>query len=155
MKKHKETKEERAEHNRKIGETNSKLKPDIIEKLKEMYKLDASQKEMACYLEVCEETICHWKKKHPLLFQSLELMRNEPILTARRTIVKAVATETPTAFKYLERKARKEFLEEQKIIVETDDEERGGDVKAAVEAFEQSMRKILTTKKDEQKTDKE
>ena len=154
MTKPKLTQKQRKEINEKIAKGVSKLDEDNIKKLEELFKLDASQKEMACYLEVTENTITNWRKKHVELFGRLELLRNSPILTARRTVIKAIETETPTAFRYLERKARKEFLEEQKIIVEKDDADVGGDVKAAVEAFEQSMRKILTTKKDEQENDK-
>jgi len=94
--------------NKHIGEGVSKLTPENIQKLEQVYSLDASIGEVASYLDVSTQTIYNWEKKNPKLFDKLYRLAEKPVLKARQTVVKAL--EDPNhAFKYLEKKRRKEF----------------------------------------------
>lgn len=116
----------RQQINKKIGEGNSKLKPDRLKKLEEAFALDCSIAEACYYADITEATYYNWKKKKPKIFERLEALRNRPVLIARKTVVDALKTDSDIALKYLERKRKKEFSlrqeldnsGEQKIIIE-------------------------------------
>lgn len=95
--------------NRNIGKGVCKLDDEAIKKLREIYALDASMKEVAYYIGVSIPTIYNWKKENKELFNELERIREEPVYLARETIVQGLRKDPNLAMKYLEKKRRKEF----------------------------------------------
>lgn len=115
----------------------SKLTPDNIKKLEEIYALDASMREIAYYLDVGLQTIYNWKEKNPKLFERLERIRQRPVLRARNTFV-ANLDQLDAAIKYLKSKRKEEFSEraETKSTVDVTvaiDEERKKQIADALE----------------------
>lgn len=98
----------RAVINKHISEALCKLTPDATQKLEQMYSMDSSIKEIAYYLDVSAQTIYNWKEKNPELFDKLERLRERPVLKARQTVIKSL-DDPNHAFRYLEKKAKKEF----------------------------------------------
>lgn len=104
-----------------LGGRPSELTSEAVSKLKEAFSYDCSVVEICRYVGISRQTFYNWKEKNPELFDSLEEMRAEPLLRARKTVVEALGTNTDAAFKYLERKS-KEFIPQLKTeqhIVET------------------------------------
>lgn len=87
---------------------NTKLTDEVRVKIKEVASLDGTIEEMAYYCGVSRQTIYNWFEKEPELFDEVERLRQRPVLKARQTIVKAL-DDPNHAFKYIERKRRKEF----------------------------------------------
>lgn len=81
---------------------------DARRKIEEAAAIDASIEEICFYADIHKDTFYEWMKKEPEFSDRIDALRNRPIMKARQTIVKAL--ENPDhAFKYLEKKRRKEF----------------------------------------------
>ena len=95
----------------------TKLTDEVRRKIEEVAALDGSVEEMAYYSGVHRTTLYNWLQEDKDFFDRIQELRERPILKARQTVVKHL--EDPNnAFKYLEKKRRKEFG--QNIDVTTD-----------------------------------
>ena len=81
---------------------------EVIRKIEEVAALDGSVEEMAYYAGIHRDTLYAWLKDDPELSDRIGALRQRPILKARQTITKAL-DDPNHAFKYLEKKRRKEF----------------------------------------------
>lgn len=108
---------------KKISDTMNQLDDKAIAKLEQVYSLDASIGEICCELDITSQTLRNWRKKNPDLFVKLDRLRENMVLKARNTIQTAIQDkENPQhAFKYVERKRRKEFGTALDVAVESDD----------------------------------
>ncbi len=97
--------------NRKISKTMCKLDDKAIAKLEQVFSLDASIAEICFFLDITPQTLRNWRKKKPKLFANLERQRERMVLKARETIGSAIGDKKNPqhAFKYVEKKRRKEF----------------------------------------------
>ena len=82
--------------------------PEIIRKIEEVAALDGSIEEMAYYAGIHRATLYRWMEQDEELRDRIQELREIPILKARQTIVKALQN-PEHAFKYVEKKRRKEF----------------------------------------------
>jgi len=121
--------------NDNISKGVSKLTPENIQKLEQVYSLDASIGEVASYLDVSVQTIYNWEEKNPKLFEKLYRLKEKPILLARQTVVKRLSENYNNAVDYLKRKRRKEFGDNTDINLQ-------GEVKIL---FDQSFNKNAKT----------
>lgn len=81
---------------------------EVIRKIEEVAALDGSVAEMAYYAGVHVDTVYAHLKEDKEFSDRINALRERPILKARQTIVKSL--EDPNhAFKYLEKKRKKEF----------------------------------------------
>lgn len=87
---------------------NTKLTEEVRRKIEEAAALDASMEEIAFYAGVHRATLYQWVADDKELHDRIQELRERPILKARQTITKAL-DDPNHAFKYLERKKRKEF----------------------------------------------
>ena len=95
-----------------------KMTPEVIKKLEEVFAIDGSIEEACYYADISIQTYYNLVKKNPELLEGFERLRNKPILKARNTIV-ASLNDPNHAFKYVEKKRRKEFgNEEQQVKVD-------------------------------------
>lgn len=86
----------------------TKLDDEVRRKIEEAAALDASVEEIAFYAGVHRATLHRWLQEDEGLRDRIQELRERPILKARQTITKAL-DDPNYAFKYLERKRRKEF----------------------------------------------
>lgn len=86
----------------------TKLDDEVRRKIEEAAALDASVEEIAFYAGVHRATLHRWLQEDEGLRDRIQELRERPILKARQTITKAL-DDPNYAFKYLERKKRKEF----------------------------------------------
>ena len=86
----------------------TKKTPEIIAKIEEVAALDGSVEEMAYYAGIHRETLYVWMKEDKKLSDRIQELRERPILKARQSIVKSL-DDANHAFRYLEKKKRKEF----------------------------------------------
>jgi hypothetical protein len=80
-----------------------------IKKLEEAFAIGASDKEACFYADISHETLYTYQGKHPEFLERKQALKERPVLLARQTVVKAIETDSDLAFKYLERKRKKEF----------------------------------------------
>ncbi len=81
----------------------------VIAKLEYAFSLDATVKECCLHAEISTDSLYRYFKKYPEFRNRLEALRNNPILKARETVVRALATEPRIAMWYLERQRPAEF----------------------------------------------
>ena len=99
----------RVAKNKKISQSLSKLTPDAIQKLKQVFSFDASVEEICCYLEISIQTFYNWKKKNVKLFEELLLLRERPVLAIRQKVVEHAKESYNNGMDYLTRKKKIEF----------------------------------------------
>lgn len=95
--------------NKKIGEAVSKMTSESINKLETAFSFDCSIDEACLYAGITPPTYYKWLKKNPELVKRFELLRNTPILAARKTVVKKLEESYTNAMDYLSRKRKGEF----------------------------------------------
>lgn len=91
----------------KIGRP-TELTDEVIRKIEEVAALDGTVEEMAFFANVHRATIYRWLKEDKDFSDRIKDLRQRPFLKARQTIVKAL-DDPNHAFKYMERKKKKEF----------------------------------------------
>lgn len=78
----------------------------VLESLRQAFLIGATNLEAAHYAGITEKTLYNYIKKHPDFLQQMEGWKTEPILKAKQTVVKALATDPKNAQWYLEKKAK-------------------------------------------------
>lgn len=96
----------------------TKLTAEVRKKLEEAAALDCTIEEMCFYAGITKPTYYDWTQADPALSARLEELRNEPVLAARTTVIKALKTNPQQANWYLERKRKKEFAERKEVTGE-------------------------------------
>lgn len=81
---------------------------DVIRKIEEAAALDCTIEEMAFFANIHRATLYRWIKEDQELSYRIDELKNTPVLKARQTVVSSL-TNPEHAFKYLERKRKKEF----------------------------------------------
>lgn len=81
----------------------------VLQKLSAAFAIDATIEEACFYADISPATYYLWKLEAPEQFETLERLRNTPILAARETLAKSVKSDPAMALKYLERKRKAEF----------------------------------------------
>jgi hypothetical protein len=97
----------------------TKLTDEIVSKLKEAAGWDCTVEEMALHAGISKATYYVWCEKYPELIDEINRLRENPVLTARQTVVKSLTTDKPMALAYLSRKKRNEFGESVKVDMNT------------------------------------
>lgn len=140
----------REQINRKIAAAVTKMTPEIIAKLKQAFAIDATIEEACSYAEIHTSTYHRWVIKHPELSDEFERLRQRPVLTARTTVVRGLASDTGLAMSYLVRKRPDEFVSKQKIEhegkIQTEDvanEASVDEIKDIVKEAEDNIKKAI------------
>lgn len=92
----------------------SKMTPETVMKLEEVFSLDGTVEEACFYADISRNTYYEWIKDNPALGDRFQALRQRPFLKARQTIVKNL--DTPQyAFEYMKRKKKDEFSERNEL----------------------------------------
>lgn len=81
---------------------------EVNRKIEEAAAIGASIEEIAMYSGVWPSTIYRWMEEDSELKERIKELQERPIMKARQTIVKAL-DDPNHAFKYLEKKKKREF----------------------------------------------
>src|ERR1700680_2868083 len=81
----------------------------VVQKLEQAFAIGASDNEACAYAEISRAAFYEYQKKHPEFLDRKDRLKEQPILRARQTVVKALEVDPNLAFKFLERKRKKEF----------------------------------------------
>jgi hypothetical protein len=80
----------------------------VIQKLEEVWALDGTDAEAAFYAGISPASLSDYLKKHPDVSERKQALSQKPVLKARQAVVKNL-DDPNHAFRYLEKKRRKEF----------------------------------------------
>jgi len=96
-------------HHKKRGRT-TKITPDTLKKIEEVFALGGTDEEACFYAEISEQTLYNYQAKNPEFIERKRQLKFRPILKARRTIIEWL--DNPNYAKwYLERKIKDEAME--------------------------------------------
>lgn len=90
------------------GQIKQKLTAETIRKLEYVFSIDGTVLEACYFAGISQDTFYRWVREFPELSEKFNILRQNPVLKARQAVVGAL--DNPEyAFKYLERKMKKEF----------------------------------------------
>ena len=92
----------------------SKMTPETIGKLEEVFAIDGTVEEACFYANINRDTYYTWIKDNKELSDRFEALRNRPVLKARQAVVKGLDN-FDNGLKYLERKRKLEFSTRQEL----------------------------------------
>jgi hypothetical protein len=93
----------------------TKMTPETVKKLEEAFAIGASDGEACFYADISRETLNNYQNANPQFLDRKNALKERPVLLARQTVIKAIETDHDLAFKFLERKRRKEFATRQEL----------------------------------------
>jgi hypothetical protein len=80
-----------------------------LQKLEEVFALGGSDKEACFYASLSPSSLYNYQAKHPEFLERKELLKEQPVLKARRSVIAAMEKDARLALMYLERKKHDEF----------------------------------------------
>jgi len=86
----------------------TKMTPEVVMKLEQAFAIDASVEEACSFADISRNTFYVWLKENPEYQDRIDELRQRPVLKARQTIVESLK-DPNHAFRYVERKRKKEF----------------------------------------------
>ncbi|MDY0097323.1 MAG: hypothetical protein RBS01_03180 [Candidatus Dojkabacteria bacterium] len=87
----------------------TKLNDLTVKKLEDAFIVGATVLEACFNANISKQTYYNWVEENPELLDRFELLKQSPILKARKTIVKALENDPKIAMRFLERKLKGEF----------------------------------------------
>ncbi|MCK6462869.1 MAG: hypothetical protein L6Q29_03585 [Candidatus Pacebacteria bacterium] len=108
----------REQTNKKISEAmkiSEEEQERIIERMEEAAKWDWTLEEICEYAGVSYSTYHIWTKKNPELNKRIEMLRDDPVRKAKKTVAEKIPESYQNAMDYLKRKRKTEFSERQEL----------------------------------------
>lgn len=87
----------------------TKLDKHTLKKLEEAFGIGASDTEACFYADITPTTLYNYQKENPEFLQRKAALKERPVLLARQSLARGIEKDPNLAFKYLERKRRREF----------------------------------------------
>jgi len=91
-----------------VVEKPAKMDEKTVKKLEEAFSMDCSIKEVCLHANISKQCLYNWMESFPKMKERFDELRATPFLKARQTIIKSL-DDPNHAFKYMERKKKKEF----------------------------------------------
>lgn len=92
------------------------MTPEVLLKLEQAFAVGASDLEACFYADISKSALYNYQNDNPEFVERKEKLKERPVLLARQTVVKALASDSGLAMNFLTRKAKREFSER----IETD-----------------------------------
>lgn len=94
--------------NRGVGQP-TVMTTDTLDKLRQAFLMGCSDEEACIYAKIGTTTLYNYQKEHPEYVEEKRMMKKAPLLLARKTVYDSLDKNLDSAWKYLERKRKKEF----------------------------------------------
>ena len=85
------------------------MTPETINKLEEIFALGGSDLEACFFAGISRQTLYNYQHDHPEFVERKEELKEQPILKARRSVLKGIDEDPELALKFLERRKKAEF----------------------------------------------
>ena len=93
----------------------TKMTPDTVKKLEEAFALGCTDVEACLYADISRETLNNYQHKNPAFLDRKNMLKEKPVLKARKKVESELENDTNTAKWYLERKQKKEFASQHNV----------------------------------------
>jgi hypothetical protein len=86
-----------------------KITISILNKLEEAFLLGCTDEEACLSADISPRTLYKYQERNPEFIQRKELLKNNPVYKARKSVVESIEGDPELALKFLERKKKDEF----------------------------------------------
>jgi hypothetical protein len=98
----------------------TKMTEATVNKLEEAFAWGCTDAEACLYADISKQCLYNYQDKHPEFVDRKALLKKNPVLKARKSVVGNLEDDSNLALKYLERKKKDEFSLRQIIDVKSD-----------------------------------
>ena len=95
-----------------------KNKDDVLAKLRDIWTIGGSDAEAALHADISASTLERYLKREPEISVLRDKLKDNPILIARRRVVKGLDESYANSMDYLKRKRKNEFGDAMKVDVD-------------------------------------
>jgi len=92
---------------------------EVIRQLDTAFSWGCSDLEACLHANISKTALYDYQKDHPEFTERKELLKGNPVLQARASVVKKIQWDADLALKFLERKKKDEFSLKQEVAIET------------------------------------
>jgi hypothetical protein len=85
------------------------MTPETLRRLDEAFMLGCSDLEACLFADISKSTLYNYQNDNPEFVERKEKLKENPILTARTSVLKNLSTNPELALKFLERRKKDEF----------------------------------------------
>lgn len=82
---------------------------EAIQKLEQAFALGCTDLEACLFADISKSTLYNYQNENPEFVERKEVLKENPILQARESVIKHMAEDGNLAMKFLERKRKDEF----------------------------------------------
>jgi hypothetical protein len=81
----------------------------VVKKLEEAFALGCTDLEACFYADITKQTLYTYQQTHDEFLDRKELLKQRPVLEARKSVIRHLESDGKLAIRYLERKLSNEF----------------------------------------------
>jgi len=102
----------------KVGRP-TKMTSETLKKLEQAFLLGCTDKEACLYGNISHQTLYNYQEKHPEFVERKRILKKNPVLQARKSLINGIADRPELALKILER-LTKEYKLKSEVDVKSD-----------------------------------
>jgi hypothetical protein len=87
----------------------TKMTPETVKKLEEAFLMGCSDLEACLFADISKQTLYTYQEKHPEFSDRKKILKENPVMEARKSVLRDMKKDGNLALKYLERKRKAEF----------------------------------------------
>jgi len=111
------------------------MTPETLKKLEQAFLLGCSDKEACLFSSISHQTLYNYQEKHPEFVERKALLKKNPVLQARKSLMNGIADRPELGLKILER-LTKEYKLKSEVDVKSD-------------SFESLLKRLSDTKEND------
>lgn len=93
----------------------TKMTPDTVKKLEEAFLMGCSDLEACLFADISKQTLYTYQEKNPEFVDRKQMLKENPVMIARQSVIRDMKGDGTLALKYLERKKKSEFSVKQEL----------------------------------------
>ena len=94
------------------------MTPETLQKLEKAFLMGCSDLEACLFADIkSPQTLYNYQKENPEFLERKQLLKENPCMIARKTVLKGLEDDNKLAFDYLKAKKNKEFMEKKGLEV--------------------------------------
>lgn len=93
----------------------TKMTPDTVKKLEEAFLMGCSDLEACLFADISKQTLYTYQDKNPEFIDRKRMLKENPVMKARQTVLEGVQKDATLAFNYLKAKKSEEYAEKKNI----------------------------------------
>ncbi len=122
-----------------------KTEDKVVTQLESAFTIGCTDMEACAYADISKQALYRYEEKHKEFRERKHILKENPAMIARKTIVANLSSNVDTAFKYMERKKKAEFAPHSTMIVDESkghlESDRKKEVAKSVKNWEEDVRK--------------